>query len=359
MSVRRTIACARTPRAFTLVELLVVIAIIGILVAMLLPAVQSARSSARRMSCKSHLRNLALSVLNYESTNQAFPPGFVSQPRNEESWGWTAFVLPYLEEQALYDNLGVSERRLADLFIAAGGDLSAPEIAWVQTPLPIFRCPEDQMPALLPANIDNIKAEYPVIGGNSSRHFNGNNTPDGFEPSASNYIAIKGFWDTDWCDTRLSTHTMAQVCENNGVFYADSKVGIEKITDGTSNTFMLGERHLRCLAGTWVGARNPPGPDMWSSYYLLGRANLKLNHPTTGAHNTCTEGFSSAHPGGGQFAMCDGSVRWVPDDISFNNAGNRTNHHNALRGLDPANPDQLGVYQRLAIRNDGQPLGDE
>lgn len=135
----------RTDRGFTLVELLVVIAIIGVLIALLLPAVQSARSAARRMQCKSHLRNLALAVLDYESAEQAFPPGFISQPRNEEAWAWTTMVLPFLEQQQLYDAMGVADRRLADLFIAAGGDLTTAEIALVQTQLPIFRCPDDEL----------------------------------------------------------------------------------------------------------------------------------------------------------------------------------------------------------------------
>jgi prepilin-type N-terminal cleavage/methylation domain-containing protein len=347
--------CAAVNRSgFTLVELLVVIAIIGVLVALLLPAVQAARSAARRLQCQSNLRNLALAVLNYESAAKAFPPGFVTQPRNEESWGWTNFVLPHLEQQQLYDALGVGERRLADLFIAAGNDLGAPEIKLVQTPLAIYRCPEDNLPLLLPADISGIKEQYPVIGGNNARHFNGNNTPPGFEPAASSYIGMKGFFDNPWCDESGARYTMAQVCANNGVLFADSEVQLAQITDGTSNTFMIGERHLRCLAGTWIGARNPPGPDMYSSYYVLGRASLKINHPTTGSHNSCTEGFSSAHPGGVYFASCDGSVRWVDEQIGFNNGTNRFSGVNAIRGLDLRNPQELGVFQRLAIRNDGQ-----
>lgn len=151
---------------------------------------------------------------------------------------------------------------------------------------------------------------------------------------------------------------MTEVCANNGVFFADSQVGIEQITDGTTNTFMAGERHLRCLAGSWIGVRNPPGPDMYSSYYVLGRASLKINHPTTGSHNSCTEGFSSAHPSGAHFAMCDGSVRWVDEGIGFSNGGHRIGDYNAYFAKDMENPGQLGLYQRLAIRNDGQSTGE-
>src|SRR4030095_8650621 len=95
----------RQSKAFTLVELLVVIAIIGILVALLLPAIQAAREAARRAQCQNHLHNIGMAVLNYESANQKFPVGFVSQPTDQESWGWAVFILPYLEEQAIYDRL--------------------------------------------------------------------------------------------------------------------------------------------------------------------------------------------------------------------------------------------------------------
>ena len=113
----KSVRPSRIVGAFTLVELLVVIAIIGVLVALLLPAVQSARAAARRSQCKSNMHNLALGLLNYESTNNKLPPGFVIQGRSEESWGWTNYILPFIEQQPLYDSLGVADRRLADLFI--------------------------------------------------------------------------------------------------------------------------------------------------------------------------------------------------------------------------------------------------
>src|SRR3954449_10816988 len=90
---------------FTLVELLVVIAIIGILVALLLPAIQAAREAARRAQCQSNMKNVALAVLNYESNSKKYPVGFVSQPAEVESWAWGVFILPYLEEQGIYDRL--------------------------------------------------------------------------------------------------------------------------------------------------------------------------------------------------------------------------------------------------------------
>ncbi len=108
----------------------------------------------------------------------------------------------------------------------------------------------------------------------------------------------------------------------NGIFFGESRIALKHVTDGASNTFLLGERDKYCLAATWIGARNPPGPDMWGSAMLLGRVSFPLNDPLTGDHDTCTEGFSSKHPGGGHFAYCDGSVHFISEDISYNEADN-------------------------------------
>ena len=128
-----TLRHLQSRHGFTLVELLVVIAIIGILIALLLPAVQAARAAARLANCRSNMKNIALALHSYHGTHSLFPPGFIRQPVKEETWSWTNFVLPHLEQQAMYNALGVNERRLADLFIAAGGDVTSPDIALLQT----------------------------------------------------------------------------------------------------------------------------------------------------------------------------------------------------------------------------------
>ncbi len=310
---------------FTLVELLVVIAIIAMLVTLLLPAVQAAREAARRSNCANNVRNIALGLHNYHSARNVFPPGFISQANRTEAWGWPAFTLPFLEESALYDQLGVTDRRLADLFIA-NRNLQSPEIRIAQTRLDLFRCPSDITPDLLPGT------------GQGARHFRGRNTPAGYEPPTSNYMGLKG-----QLDNRCPTND-PNGCKNTGIFFGDSEIGIQKIVDGTSKTFLLGERDFRCKAGTWIGSRNPPGAGMYGSYMLIARTSIRFNFPLTGAHNTCTEGFSSAHVGGGNFAFCDGSVHFVSFDIDFNNG----------RGGFP-NPG-IGVYQRLGSRNDQLPV---
>ena len=312
----------RRERAFTLVELLVVIAIIGILVALLLPAVQTAREAARRTQCVNNMRNLALGLHNHHSALRVFPQGWNIQPKKEESWGWSTFLLPYLEESALHADLGVRDQRLADFFIAQGG---TPLLQRAQQPLPLFRCTSDTTPPLLPAD---------------ARAFRGNNTPDGYEPPTSNFMGSRGLFD------RRCKFDDQETCKNTGVFFGGSKVSIRKISDGTSKTFLIGERDFRCKAGTYIGTRNPEGSGMRGAHMLTGRTSIRFEFPLTGQHDTCTEGFSSAHTGGGNFAFADASVRFVSEDVDFNNGFYTPSPFNY------PNPD-YGVYQRMGSRNDG------
>lgn len=316
-------------------ELLVVIAIIGVLVALLLPAVQAAREAARKAQCKNNLKNIALSVLNYESARKQFPVGQVLG--SAEQWGWPVFALNYLEQGSVFDQLDPHNQTLGDYLRQAGGDLGSPLIAALQTPLAIFRCPTDDAP-------DFLSAEFRPFEGSD-------NTPGGFEPPTSNYFGMKGFYDNHGCNERAG-FSLEEVCWNNGVLYGGSDVRIAQITDGTTNTFMLGERDYRCLAGSWIGARRGNGSGLRGSYYVVGRGSIQLNDPRTGAQDTCTEGFSSQHSGGGHFAMCDGSVTFILDDISFNNADNGV-RYDPQRGYEILNLDYLGVYQRMASRDDG------
>jgi prepilin-type N-terminal cleavage/methylation domain-containing protein len=374
---------------FTLVELLVVIAIIGILVALLLPAIQSAREAARRAQCQSDMKNIALAVLNYESSKGRYPPGFVSSgPGAVESWAWSIFILPYLEAQGIYDQMRPSEtfvqpvdlsrtgkRNLADMIAHYKADPTnnAFELAPLQTNLSIFRCPSDSVPNLIPADPlstkQGVTAALPCARGLPtydesafSRYFNG------IQVSASNYVGSKGQVDAD------CPFGDADRCANTGVFFGNSQVSSRQVTDGTTYTFMIGERSSFCFAATWVGVRNPPGPDAWSSNWALGHVATphgKLNWGCTSDHNTCTEGFSSTHPGGGFFAFCDGSVHFINEDISFDGligqgpgpqidsdsngtpcygerkppAGKTACQSQILNSM-------IGVYQRLAWRND-------
>ncbi len=366
-------ASGATLRGFTLVELLVVIAIIGILVALLLPAIQAAREAARRAKCQSNLKNISLALLNYHTARKHFPPGFVSTGSGAiEAWAWSTFTLPYLEEQAVYDRLRPSDtflepvdgarkgkRNLADVFAAANSDVS--ELVPLQTPLPIFRCPSDTTPDLIPVPNppDPLKTRF-VDTGSWERHFNGLYAPTGFQPSTSNYVGSKGMINSGCTGSVVSGRWVPDQhrCNNNGVFYGNSSVAIKQITDGTSKTFIVGERDKFCLAATWIGVRNPAGPDSWSSNWDMAHVFFKLNYPSTGNHNTCTETFSSAHPGGGYFGFCDGSVRFISDDINSDVIGNSagcydTPPSSSLPCIAQSGTLSIGIYQRLAWRNDG------
>jgi prepilin-type N-terminal cleavage/methylation domain-containing protein len=377
---------------FTLVELLVVIAIIGILVALLLPAIQAAREAARRAKCQNNMKNLALAVLNYESAKKRYPPGFVSQPDSIEAWAWSTFILPYIEEQGIYDQMRPSEtylppvdksrtgkRNLADMIANYKAGVAS-ELIPLQTPIALFRCPSDATPDLIPetltpAPVDKPQPVSPCSPGAPTdanngwyRYFNG------IQVSSSNYIGSKGQIDSQ-CPLGD-----ADRCANTGVFFGNSQVASKQVSDGTSKTFLIGERNKFCFAATWVGIRNPAGPDGWSSNWALGHVaspHGKLNYGCTSGHNTCTEGFSSSHPGGGYFAFCDGSVHFISDDINFDGLVGQGNPIQIDSDQASGNPcygvrktsegtpcqsqigvNTIGVYQRLAWRNDGQVVGD-
>jgi prepilin-type N-terminal cleavage/methylation domain-containing protein/prepilin-type processing-associated H-X9-DG protein len=367
--------------AFTLVELLVVIAIIGILVALLLPAIQAAREAARRAQCQSNLKQLTLAANNYHSTNNKFPVGFVPSPGpNIEGWGWAVFLLPYIEEQSIYDRLRPSpellmpvgdgtrkgRRNLADVFVA--GQSNPQEIVPLQTPLAVFRCPSDGTPALVPC--EQAGGSCGIINppertqdtGLWERSFLGDNSKNlspRFLPSASSYVGSFGMRD-EKCTSSPEGVPNKDQCDSNGIFFGDSKVSVKDITDGTSKTFMIGERDGFCLAATWIGSRNNADSQMHSFMWTLAHVtdSKTLNYPITGAYNTCTEGFSSAHAGGAFFAFCDGSVRWIDDDVSFDQALNAATC--TVRGTLRCRPQigtrVIGVYQRLAWRDDEVPV---
>ena len=239
----------RFQRGFTLVELLVVITIIGILIALLLPAIQAAREAARRAQCCNNLKQLALGVMNYESTYKTYPVGCFDENKGKnEAWGWGAYILPYIEQGQLFNAMGVKTQELMAL-------LKGPNSKLAQTPIKTFRCPTDKTPDQVPWTL---------------RRFDGNGNTAKLELGTSNYAGNQGFWDKG----SSGKYDMLGVL-------MDDTIATKDITDGTSRTIMIGERDYKCGAAFWVGTRNPTGAAYWGVYECRGRISKEMNSPDT------------------------------------------------------------------------------
>jgi prepilin-type N-terminal cleavage/methylation domain-containing protein/prepilin-type processing-associated H-X9-DG protein len=331
---------------FTLVELLVVIAIIGILIALLLPAVQAAREAARRSQCSNNLKQLSLAIHNYADAFKTFPSGFITDfpaaPATLERshWSWGAMVLPFVEQAPLHDQLQIGRVPLwSNLTTSAG-------LAALQTPLSAFVCPSDPGPALndFGAKINAVYASY-------EKQVTSNGT-DRIPIAKSNYVGVA-------CSGNSTTPPNGELTYGppSGVLFSNSNVSFRDITDGTSNTAMLGERCFR-LNNLNIGAGNALGFSSEVTAYSSRNRSLlaALGIPYWGINQTMVQidhqnrGFHSLHPGGAQFALCDGSVRFVSETIDFRpgnlTAGGAPNHW-----VD-------STFERFLAKADGQPIGE-
>jgi prepilin-type N-terminal cleavage/methylation domain-containing protein/prepilin-type processing-associated H-X9-DG protein len=259
-------------RGFTLVELLVVIAIIGVLVGMLLPAVQSAREAARRMSCASNLRQFGLGLLNFESGQRRFPSTDI-RPSGTAAWtaggGWSlhARVLPYMEETALADRFDFKQTAFRGNF--ASQEPNPAFAALFATPIPMLLCPSDGAPAVQSSNGN-------AYGGNNFMVSIGSATADGRGGMYWNFAK-----------------------PTDGIVYENSKVRISQISDGTSKT-VIGSEAVRSIGSdTTFPAGSPPpfpyqytlnGSTGWSSTTLVPSSNAT---PTTESVDTIVNQWMS------------------------------------------------------------------
>ncbi len=268
--------------AFTLIELLVVIALIAILVGLLLPAVQKVRESANRMSCQNNLKQMGFALHGYHDANQSLPPGYSAAgpyvdgtTDTSPGWAWGAYLLSYLEQGNLYNQLNLS--------------MSVQNSPAVQTVVKTYLCPSDITPF----------TAFSVTGSSWG-------TVCMVPPSS--YAAC--------CGGGVST----MAATGNGVFYRNSQTRLTDIMDGTSNTISLEERAFANVQGTWMGAvpggycnQGQYNPDAVPGKLGQGAADLVLVHAGTNNNPTGRnlDDASSRHTAGSNFLYADGSVHFL------------------------------------------------
>ncbi|MBA4063872.1 MAG: prepilin-type cleavage/methylation domain-containing protein [Isosphaera sp.] len=316
-------------RAFTLIELLVVIAIIAVLVGLLLPAVQKVREAAARTKCLNNLKQLGVALHNHHDTRGRFPagtgnthnPDYATDPdwcrATQTSLGstqarapWTVAVLPFLEDQALQDqfNLGAPFTTSSNVTSSNAANRAA-----FALPNRRLQCPAD------PNSGPGV-----------------NNT---------NYHGVQGGWVNPTPPPAVYCAAVGgnRVFLRNGILFFNSQVAIRDVTDGTSNTFLVGETKY-CTTptaradGTHVGWSSGANAYQFANPYGLAGAVLQINAVTTHGGNADQLGnfsrlFGSFHPRGCNFLLADGSVRFLSEDLP------------------------LATYRQLAIRDDGLPAG--
>ncbi len=318
-------------RAFTLVELLAVIAIIGVLVALLLPAVQAAREAARSSACQNNLKQIGIALNNHHDAKSFLPAGVRLPPVgygaswvtkttyiNTPGWGWAAMILPYMEQDDLYARLRISEGiELDKVADKVGVYISG------------LACPSD----MTGPRIFQHETTFKNAGANHGM---------------TNYVAMSLTKQTHLKSDGRQFPAYRTYKEGEGALAIDTKRRFKDITDGTSKTLAVSERVYRlgkqlCSAAAWPGSAAADS-HISINWDTLGTTAFVVNDPV---ELNCRQGVSSYHAGGAQMLFLDGSVRFINETIDAKPDAN---------GWDVCVIDS--VYERLVARKDGQVLGD-
>ncbi len=294
-------------RGFTLIELLVVIAITGVLVGLLLPAVQAAREASRRTQCRSNLHQIGVALHNYHDAFRCFPPGYVSafdKAGNDTGagWGWAALLLPTVEQTTLSKSFSVIE--------PIESAFNSPARI---TPVGLYVCPSDTItPTWTAEKRDSLGNPLAAI----------------CQVASANYIGVFGVTEPG--------------IDGEGLFFRDSKIAVRDITDGTSTTLMVGERSQRWCQATWVGAVTDaslfPPANSPALPIPQNASGMILGHTSEGPPNApgleCNN-FSSLHGQGANFLYADGHVGYISSVMD------------------------RGLFNALATRAGGETAGEE
>lgn len=322
---------------FTIIELLVVIAIIAVLVVLLMPAVQQAREAARRTQCKDNLKQFGVALHNYHEVMGEFPDAnylnlWSSDPSAANSeWSWSVMLLPYFDQAVVFNALNVG----TGTFEQAAND--PVRLRLMQKSPPVFLCPSDSG--------SEINVNRPFIAKTKGGIGYGMILDNTISLGKSNYMGCNG------------NHG------NDGIFDSGdpTRVSVADITDGLSNTIMVGERSSPAWnsqppgtqgpwAGIWAGQESTPN-DTTNVWCLVGKTEFQMNTgaPSGVAASTSNVplpimAFGSTHSGGAHFLMGDGSVRFISDKIQWNDR--------------PNSYDDVGIYHLLGSRADGMSIGE-
>lgn len=290
-------------RGLTMLELLVACCLVAIALTLAAPAAVQMRQDARRMQCANSLKQIGLALHNYHDAHGSLAPGWTAHHAHPQSGlrlGWSTAILPYMEQMPLFDLVDFNQPAKTEARI-------------LQTGVSVYRCPADTTPATNP-----MRSGYGTS--NYSANFGDQPLPR----------PVPGRLSASWPgqpDTPMGRQGFSRA---TGLFWLNSSVRFRDVTDGMSNTIMVGERSYRSGAGVWpgVGSNEFENDQVTDSSF-----NSPLNQSFTG--------YSSLHSGGANFLFGDGSVRFIANQVDSAMATG-----------------ERGVYQNLANPRDGNPISN-